>query len=194
MNDKNDRVLYVGSKDTPLKFKDYLLGHPKDVWDDGTVSREEGERLIRLWSEQRQGSFKLVSIYSINCIIKDQPQQPVVIKGQVESSNNMKMNISREKLITAIQASIDAKQTQFETDSAKYQNTLSEAKSVAKNFGLVDGELKTAADKIMTVLGSFEPIIPSEVRAAKTQLAKLNLSTDENIELDAADAFLSYIQ
>lgn len=169
MNDKNDRVLYVGSGGTPIKFKYNLLGYPDDIWPDGTVSR-----------------------ISVNSVTGTKSVQPPV--KQAESSNNMKMNISREKLIAAIQASIDAKQTQFEADSAKYQNTLSEAKSVAKNFGLVDGELKTTADKIMTVLGSFEPIIPPAIATAKTQLAKLGLSTDENIELDAADAFLSYIQ
>lgn len=190
MNDKNDRVLYVGSGGTPIKFKCNLLGYPEDIWPDGTVSRKEGERLIKLWLEHGFDNKKLVSI---NSVIGTESIQPPV--KQAESSNNMKMNISREKLITAIQASIDAKQTQFEADSAKHQTLLDEITTAAKNFGLADdNRLKADVSSAMIAFGSIQPIIPSAIAVAKNQLAKLNLSTDENIELDAADAFLNYIQ
>lgn len=122
--------------------------------------------------------------FNVKPLGKQFVNQPV----QAESSNNMKMNISREKLITAIQASIDAKQTEFDTKMESFQQWVKVFTDLTNGATLSECQKETAVDNALNAFSISKPTISqAQLNIAKEQIAKLNLSTDETKPVAAVE-------
>lgn len=204
-------VLYLGA-DTP---------EARAIWAGGSQPShfiENGPHCPKCGTRADQTAcYKLVTHYCANCsgwFIAEGHQTPTIqpekppSQAEREILPNMKLTVKRTDLIASLSASRDKIQNdhnaavQAFNDAQASIRTLVDANKagVANRNGLAldqlnEAHLKGAVNAIAQQLGlpHVAPVLPTSIAQLNTWIGKLNLASDETLELEDTSPYLQYI-